>query len=83
MGAKQPSVDDVARLRRTVRRCTAALVATIATLGVSLQSPAEASALLVLALVSTVYLVAEFVRVDASAEASDEGRSQTAAPEDT
>ena len=75
-------MDDIALLRRTVRRCTAAVVATIALLGVSLQSPGDSGFLVLLALVSTVYLVAEFVRVDPAAEASDDERSKTAT-EDT
>jgi hypothetical protein len=76
-------VDDIALLRRTVRRCTAVLVATVATLGVSLQHPSEAGVLVVIVLVSAVYLITEFIRVNPSSEASDDERSQTTTTEDT
>jgi hypothetical protein len=61
-------MDDTALLRRTIRRCTAVLVATLATVGVSLQSPEEASYLLMLAIVSVVYLAVEFIKVNPPAE---------------
>ncbi|EMA21386.1 hypothetical protein [Haloarcula amylolytica] len=61
-------MDDTALLRQTIRRCTAVLVATLSTLGVSLQSPEEASYLLMLAIVSMVYLAVEFIKVSPPAE---------------
>ena len=61
-------MDDTGRLRRTIRRCTAVLVATCAAVGVSLQSPEEANYLLILAIVSMVYLAVEFIEVSPPAE---------------
>ncbi|WP_336357845.1 hypothetical protein [Haloarcula sp. CGMCC 1.6347] len=61
-------MDDTALLRQTIRRCTAVLVATLATLGVSLQSSSEAGFLLILAVISVVYLVVEFIKVSPPAE---------------
>ncbi|KOX92257.1 hypothetical protein AMS69_12830 [Haloarcula rubripromontorii] len=61
-------MDDTALLRQTIRRCTAVLVATLAAVGVSLQSPSEASYLLILATVSVMYLAAEFIKVNPTAE---------------
>jgi hypothetical protein len=70
-------MDDTALLRQTIRRCTAVLVATIATVGVSLQGSAEAGYLLILAVVSMVYLVVDFIKVNPPAE-SPESSSSTA-----
>ncbi|WP_137682387.1 hypothetical protein [Haloarcula mannanilytica] len=70
-------MDDTALLRQTIRRCTAVLVATIATVGVSLQSPSEASYLLILAIVSMVYLVVEFIKVNPPAENPENSSSTT------
>ncbi|EMA23527.1 MULTISPECIES: hypothetical protein [Haloarcula] len=61
-------MDDTALLRQTIRRCTAVLVATLATVGVSLQSPSEASFLLILATASVVYLAVGFIKVKPPAE---------------
>ncbi|RLM44490.1 hypothetical protein DVK00_08470 [Haloarcula sp. Atlit-47R] len=61
-------MDDTALLRQTIRRCTAVLVVTLATVGVSLQSASEASYLLILATGAVVYLAAEFIRVNPTAE---------------
>ncbi|KAA9399981.1 hypothetical protein Har1130_09735 [Haloarcula sp. CBA1130] len=63
-------MDDTALLRQTIRRCTAVLVSTLAAVGVSLQSPEEASYLLILAIISIVYLAVEFITVNAPAENS-------------
>ncbi|EMA07573.1 hypothetical protein SAMN05443574_106233 [Haloarcula vallismortis] len=68
-------MDDTALLCRTIRRCTAILVATLAAVGVSLQSPGEASYLLILAIIAVVYLVAEFIRVTPTAENTDRSPS--------
>jgi hypothetical protein len=70
-------MDDTALLRRTIRRCTAVLVATLATVGVSLQNSSEAGFLLILTIVSVVYLVVEFIKVNPPAENSG-GSSSTA-----
>ncbi|WP_420182563.1 hypothetical protein ACNO8S_04705 [Haloarcula sp. KBTZ06] len=69
-------MDDTALLRQTIRRCTAVLVATLSTLGVSLQSSSEAGFLLILAVISVVYLVVEFIKVNPPAESLD-GPSST------
>ena len=69
-------MDDTALLRQTIRRCTAVLVATLAAVGVSLQSASEASFLLILATVSIVYLAVEFIKVSPPAESLD-GSSST------
>ncbi|MDQ2071683.1 hypothetical protein ACODNH_15525 [Haloarcula sp. NS06] len=61
-------MDDTALLRQTIRRCTAVLVATLATVGVSLQGSWDAGFLLILIIVSVVYLVVEFIKVNPPAE---------------
>lgn len=57
-------MDDTARLRQTVRRCTAALVAAIAVTGLALGTSKGAGELTLLLLVagSGLYLVVAFVR---------------------
>ncbi|MGB9953946.1 hypothetical protein ACOZ4F_16280 [Haloarcula marismortui] len=61
-------MDDTALLRQTIRRCTAVLVVTLATVGVSLQRSSEASYLLILATGAVVYLVVAFIKVNPPAE---------------
>ncbi|RLN01373.1 hypothetical protein [Haloarcula sp. Atlit-7R] len=61
-------MDDTALIRQTIRRCTAVLVVTLATVGVSLQRSSEASYLLILATGAVVYLVVAFIKVDPPAE---------------
>ncbi|AAV45344.1 hypothetical protein G9463_20425 [Haloarcula sp. JP-Z28] len=61
-------MDDTALLRQTIRRCTAVLVATLATVGVSLQRSSGAGFLLILAVISVVYLAVEFIKVSPPAE---------------
>jgi len=56
-------MDDTGRLRQTIRRCTAVLQRLP-----TLQSPAEANYVLVLAIVSMVYLAVEFIEVSPLAE---------------
>jgi hypothetical protein len=68
LAVKKPCVDDTALLRQTIRRCTAVLVATLATVGVSLQRSSEVGLLLILAIVSVVYLVVGFIKVNPPAE---------------
>ncbi|EMA13076.1 MULTISPECIES: hypothetical protein [Haloarcula] len=61
-------MDDTALLRQTIRRCTAVLVATLATVGVSLQRSSGAGFLLILATGSVVYLVVGFIKVNPPTE---------------
>lgn len=63
-------MNDAALLRQTLRRCTAILVATITITGVSLQEPAEAGLLLVIAVGAIAYLVNEFVVMSSSDDGS-------------
>ena len=56
-------MEDVALLRRTIRRCTAILVLTLAITGISLQQASEARSLILVAMGAVIYLLFEFVKI--------------------
>lgn len=77
-------MDDSARLRRTIRRCTAVLVTAVGLTGLAVVrgSGAGESLVLLLVLGSMLYLAAEFVghtptQFEASEEISESGRTET------
>jgi hypothetical protein len=65
-------MNDIALLRQTIRRCTAILVATLATTGISLQQASEADLLVIVAVGAFLYLVTEFFQVVPTADDDSE-----------
>lgn len=68
-------MDDAAHLRRTIRRCTALLVATIGFTGWTLQPSEEISLPFLLATGAILYLVYEFFLVIPDYEDTDDSSS--------
>jgi p-aminobenzoyl-glutamate transporter AbgT len=65
-------MEDVALLRRTIRRCTAILVLTLAITGISLQQASEAGSLILVAMGAFIYLVFEVVEINPAPNHSDD-----------
>jgi hypothetical protein len=72
LAVMEQRMDDVALLRQTIRRCTAILVATLATTGISLQRASEAGLLVIVAVGAFLYLVTEFFQVVPTADDGSE-----------
>mgnify|MGYP006289990269 CR=1 FL=1 len=64
-------MENVALLRRTIRRCTAILVLTVAITGISLQQPSEAGILILIAMGAVIYLLFEVVEINPSSTLSE------------
>lgn len=65
-------MEDVALLRRTIRRCTAILVLTLAITGISLQQASEAGSLILVAMGAFIYLISGFVEIQPATDQSDD-----------
>ena len=70
-------MEDDGHLRRTIRRCTAILVLTIAITGISFQRPSDAGNLILIAMGAVTYLFFEFVEIN-STSAQSNGSSENA-----
>jgi hypothetical protein len=64
------SMDDVALLRQTIRRCTALVVGALAITGVSLQRGEVAALLVVIAIGAVLFLLVDFVVVTPDSDRS-------------
>ena len=65
-------MEDVALLRRTIHRCTAILVLTLAITGISLQQASEAGFLILVAMGAFIYLISGFVEIQPATDQSDD-----------
>lgn len=70
-------MDDIALLRRTIHRCTAVVVVTFATTGISLQRASEASLLVLITVGAVVYLVNEFFELLPPVDSSEDDSGST------